>query len=267
MPNIRSLAICGDSWFSADPNLTGRSFGEIMCQKNNWELWSLARAGSSNFAIGLQVDKAIDLQVDFVVIGTTTPDRCEFPIITAKNESIWTKLKNSFNMKDWFELQPEFFVKKRGISNISHTNSLSASYPWITDPTIVSGCLTNLMFADQQKLNKDQVDALKGYMLYLYDSGIKRQIDSWIISDACARLERAQIPYLIFIESLYQWDFSQDIAWVKEKNVIRPKDFSVWNDLPRDNTLFHYDPKQGSEIFSKFVEKRIKEHCNDTSTT
>jgi hypothetical protein len=68
-------------------------------------------------------------------------------------------------------------------------------------------------------------------MLNLYDSGIKKQIDCWIISDACRKLEHAKIPYLIFIESLYQWDFSNDISWVPEKNVVRPADFSVWTDL------------------------------------
>lgn len=263
MPNIRSMAICGDSWFAADPDLPGQSFGELLCSKNNWTLWSLARAGCSNFTISLQVDKAIELGVDLVVLGTTTPDRCEFPIITAENQSIWTRLKNSFDWKGWFAAQPETFVKKKGISNVSHTNSLSAGYHWIGEPTVISESLNNLMFGDKQKLTKEQVDALQGYMLYLYDSGIKRQVDCWIISDACARLERVKIPYLIFIESLYQWDYSRDIAWVKEKNIVRPRDFSLWQDLPRDHTLFHYDTKRGSEIFSRFVENRIKEYHND----
>jgi hypothetical protein len=97
-------------------------------------------------------------------------------------------------------------------------------------------------------------------MLNLYDSGIKRQTDSWIISDACRRLEQAKIPYLLFIESLYQLDFSKDIEWVPEKNVVRPRDFSLWTELTRGPAQFHYDVEKGSPIFAKYVESRIKEN-------
>lgn len=256
---MKTIAVCGDSWFSADPNLPGKSFSEILCAENNWNLLSLARGGCSNFAIALQVDKAIELDADMVVLGTTTPDRSEFPIINDQNISIWQKLKSCFNWNDWFNNQPEVYNKSRGISNVLHTNSLSATHGWISDPTIVSESLNNLMFYKNNKLTQEQVDALRDYMLNLYDCGIKRQIDCWIISDACRRLQTAGIPYLIFIESLYQWDFSKDIAWVPEQNVVRPRDFSTWNELPRAETLFHYDTVQGNKLFSNYVQQRIKD--------
>ena len=253
------VAVCGDSWFSADTALPGKSFGEVMCDKNEWKLLSLARGGCSNFAIRLQVDKAIELNADVVIIGTTTPDRGEFPIINSQNKLIWEKLKSSFNWKDWFTSQPKVYIKSRGISNVLHTNSVSSTHPWIQDPTIISESLNNLMFTTHEKLTAEQLDSLRSYMLNLYDSGIKRQIDSWVISDACRSLEQADIPYLIFIESLYQWDFSNDIAWVPEKNVVRPKDFSVWTGLPRGPALFHYCDKQGGTVFANYVESRIKD--------
>ena len=78
----KTVAVCGDSWWSADPNYPGRSFGEILCEQNDWNLITMARQGSTNFAICLQIDKAIELGVDFVVIGAGTPDRADFPIIT-----------------------------------------------------------------------------------------------------------------------------------------------------------------------------------------
>jgi hypothetical protein len=263
----KTIAICGDSWFSADPAMPGKSFGEVMCDRNSWQLWSLARAGCSNFAIGLQVDKAIELGVDAVVIGATTPDRCEFPIINDQNISIWDRLKSSFNWLDWFSLQPAAYVKKRGISNILHTRSLSATYPWISNPTIISESLNNLMFSADStdpdyygKMNSDQLDALRSYMLNLYDHGIKRQTDCWAISDACRRLDAAGIPYLIFIEILYQGNFKKDINWVPEKNLVNPKEFSVWNGLPKSSTTeFHYDTQEGSMMFADYVESRIKD--------
>jgi hypothetical protein len=255
------VAVCGDSWFSADTAYQGKSFGELLCIKNNWELLSLARGGCSNFAISLQVDKAIELKSDFVILGTTTPDRAEFPIINAQNSFVWDKLKSFFNWKDWFTNQPEMYVKSRGISNVLHTNSLSSTHEWISNPTIISESLNNLMFINHRKLNPEQVDALRCYMLNLYDSGIKRQVDTWVISDSCRRLEQAKIPYLIFIESLYQWDFSKDIEWVSENKVVRPSKFSMWNDVPRSKyrELFHYCSETGSTIIVNYLEQRIKE--------
>ena len=256
----KTVAICGDSWFTADPDLPGQSFGEIMCARNNWRLYSLARGGCSNFAISLQVDKAIELGVDTVIVGATTPDRCEFPIINDRNISIWNRLKKSFNWLDWFSLQSGVYVKKRGISNILHTNSLSSEYPWIKNPTIISESLNNLMFnpdvTDSAKLTAEQLDALRSYMLNLYDHGVKRQTDCWIISDACRRLESAGIPYLIFPEILYQNYFEKDISWISKKNVVN--DFSVW-ELPQGPTLFHYDTKGTNTMFADYVESRIKD--------
>ena len=101
------VAICGGSYFSADPELPGQSFAEVMCSRNNWQLWSLARGGCSNFAIRLQVDKAIELGADIVVLGPVGPDRGEFPIITEDNRSIWDRLKDSFNWTDWGKTQPK----------------------------------------------------------------------------------------------------------------------------------------------------------------
>jgi len=256
--NIDSLAVCGDSWFSADLNFSGKSFGEILAGRFGADLVSLARGGCSNFAISLQIDKAIELETDFVIVGTTTPDRAEFPIINEKNQSIWQTLKESFNWHDWFNTQPDVYVKSRGISNVLHTNSLSKNNPWINDPTIISESLNNLAFWANRQLTVEQLESLKHYMLNLYDSGIKRQYDSWIISDACRRLEENQIPYLIFTHTLYKDDFIKDITWVNSNKIIS-QSLQEIGDLGSSNiTTFHYDPEYGGKIFADYVEERIK---------
>ena len=257
---MKTLAVCGDSWWSADLNYSGKSFSEILCSKNNWELLSLARNGCSNFAIGLQVDKAIELNADFVIIGSTTPDRAEFPIINDQTISIWQRLKDAFTWQSWFDTQPDVFVKSRGISNVLHTNSLSSTYPWIDQPTIISESLNNLAFWQDTIMVPEQVAALREYMLNLYDSGIKRQYDSWIISDACRRLEKNKIPFLIYTAKLYSNEFYKDIDWVAENSVIKPKDFFLENELPwSSDTGFHYCPETGGTIFADYIEKRMKE--------
>jgi hypothetical protein len=260
--NKKTLAVCGDSWFSSDPNFPGKSFGEILSAGLDWNFLSLARGGCSNFAICLQINKAIELNVDFVIVGTTTPDRAEFPIINDQNVSMWQKLKQSFDWQNWFSTQPSAYVKSRGISNVLHSNSLSMNNPWILSPTIISESLNNLVFWNNTKLNAEQVESLKQYMLNLYDSEIKRQYDSWIISDACRRLEESGIPYLIFTGSLFTDDFLSDIKWINQSKLIT-QDVQSIGDLGRSReTGFHYDPDQGGKIFADYVEEKIKNRYN-----
>jgi len=254
------LAVCGDSWFTSDWTAPGKSFGEIICFRNNWELLSLARGGCSNFTISLQVDKAIELNSDFVILGTTTPDRCEFPLIDDERKSIWDNLKNKFNYDNWDEIQPETYDKSRGISNIWHNRSnLSKKHKWIDNPTIISESLSSLIFGSSSRLTKDQLKALKEYLLNLYDDSIKRQVDTWIISDACRRLEYANIPYVIFVTPLYEKskDFLKDISWVGDKKIIKEDDFSFRNYGEIDDTPFHYSIKSAS-LIADYFELRIK---------
>ena len=256
---MKTLAVCGDSWWSADLNYPDKSFSEILCARNDWNLLSLARVGCSNFAICLQVDKAIELKADFVIIGATTPDRSEFPIINDQNISIWQKLREVFSWQTWFNTQPDVFDKARGISNVLHTNSLSSTYEWINNPTIISESLNNLAFWGNEKLAQDQVVALREYMLNLYDSGIKRQYDSWIVSDACRRLEKNNIPFLIYAPKLYNEDYFKDINWISGASIIHPEEFFLEGKLPwNDHTGFHYCPDTGGTIFADYIEKRIK---------
>jgi hypothetical protein len=258
----KTLAVCGDSWFSSDLRFPGKSFGEILSASLDWDFVSLARAGCSNFAICLQIDKAIELNVDFVIVGTTTPDRSEFPIIHDQNVSIWQKLKESFN---WHNCtQPGVYVKSQGISNVLHSNSLSMNNAWISNPTIISESLNNLVFWKNTKLSAKQIESLKHYMLNLYDSQIKRQYDSWIISDACRRLEESGIPYLIFTHSLYDSDFFSDIKWIDQNKILTQSLQSIGDIGVSDVTIFHYDHDQGGKIFANYVEEKIKNCYNIT---
>lgn len=263
----KTVAVCGDSWWSADPNYPGKSFGEILCAKNDWNLVTMARQGSTNFAICLQIDKAIELNVDFVIIGAGTPDRADFPIIKEENMSVWQKLKATFDWQTWFNTQPNVYVKSRGISNVLHTNSQSMFNPWIENPTIISDSLNNLAFWENVKLSSEQVEALKYYMLNLYDSGIKRQYDSWIVSDACRRLEQHNIPYLLYTPKLYTEEFFKDVEWIAEHKLIKQRDFFLEGELTwSSDTGFHYDTETSGIKFADYIQQRMQGVENESRT-
>ena len=250
------FAICGDSWFSTDNNLPGTSFGEVICNKQSWNLIDLARGGCSNFTIALQVDRAIEMNADLVVLNTTTSDRIELPIITEKNQSIWKKLKQGFDWDNWFDLQARCFDKDKGLSNVSYQGHNNGSVKNNTnEPTIVSESMNNIdpsFFG----ITEEQHHALVEYMIYLHDTNLRKQFDSWIISDACRRLYQAGIPFIIFIEALYQYSYNKDIQWVNEDNVFRPSELALWQ-MPRCDSQYHYCPEDVNLIVDKLLPRLI----------
>ena len=260
------LAVCGDSWFSSDLEWPDRSFGEILANQHNYELISLARGGCSNVAIALQIDQAIAMKADVVVIGTTTPDRIEIPILT-KHQNMWNALKSAFNWLDFSRRQLSIYKKSRGLANIKYHPhpDLSSKHEFLVDPCIISESMNNLAFhgpnSDKYKddLTSDQYQALQSYMLYLYDSSLKRQIDVWVISAACHRLVNAKIPFLLFTESLFTNDLRQDIAWIPHQNIVETQEFHYGRMNTPGAPRFHYCPEVGGKIFADFIQSRIPE--------
>jgi hypothetical protein len=256
----KTLAVCGDSWFSSDLKFPGHSFGEVLADKNHWKLLSLARGGCSNFTIALQVDKAIELKADFVIVGITTPDRIEIPMISDSTKSIWDHLKSNFNWGSWGATQPSVYDTDRGLSNIQYAPhpDLSSQHEFLINPTVISESMNNLAFRgsnlDFYSLTSEQIEALKLYMLNLYDFKLKTQIDSWIISDACRRLINLNVPFLIVIQGLL---CHRELEWVPDKNKIFESIFNVGTHPTNFRSRFHYHPDDGIAI-ANYVDARLK---------
>lgn len=260
---MTKLAVCGDSWFCSDLEWPGRSFGEIIANENTWDLISLARGGCSNVAIALQIDQAIAMSADVVVIATTTPDRIEIPILT-QHQTMWESLKSAFNWNGFSQNQLAIYDKSRILANIKYHPhpDLSSKHDFLVNPCIISESMNNLAFygPNSQKymgdLTADQYRALQSYMLYLYDSNLKRQLDAWIISAACHRLTNAKIPFLLFVESLFTADLLQDINWIPQENIVKFQDFN-YRMAPMGASRFHYCPRTGGKIFADFIQSRL----------
>lgn len=257
---MKKLAVCGDSWFSADVRYPGSSFGEIISNKLAFEHISLGRGGCSNFAIRLQIDRAIESGADLVIVGCTTSDRLEVPIIDKKTQGMLDEFEKSFTWNDWFRLQPEVYDKSKGIGNIyPDKHSVSSSLPIFGSPTMISESINNMMFfEDSSPLAKDQRLALKYYMLNLFDSNIKKQIDCWIISDGCRKLIEYGIPFVIFIEALYHHEFVNDIKWIPNDSIVWPDLWSMWDVQCDHQAVFHYNVAHGGHLISEFLLPRIK---------
>ena len=257
---MKTLAVCGDSWCTSDLAFPGKSFGEIISANKNWNLISLARSGCSNFTIALQIDKAIEMEVDAVIFGTTTPDRIEIPMEKGEN-NIVSKLMSAINWKEWSSSYTHKFDKSRGLSNIQYAPhpDLSSQLDFLTDPTIISEHIYTFIVrvanSEFYHLSDDQIAALKAYVTHLYDYGVKLQTDTWIINDACRRLLASKIPFLVI-----EWsEFSDELTWLPRENRIPQDDFNLTNRTIDPETRFHYNiTNDGIEIANYFQQRLDK---------
>jgi len=245
------LAVCGDSWFTIDRNAPAASFSEILCYQQNWELLNISRPGASNFAICIQIDHAIRLGADFVIINTTDPVRIEVPLIG------------------------KTYAKDRVGENISYPkareNSISdLGKQMMQDPNIAIDPLTN--FVDtwdssyKNILPNTFLNTLQSYIADMFDVNTKLQYDSWAVSDACRRLLNRQIPFLILNDQIYNgynsgcpnYDFEVDLNWIPKQYLIHYDDFALRRELDVDNKYdFHYS-LSSAKILADYVLTRIK---------
>jgi hypothetical protein len=262
--NKNTLAVCGPSWFASSKQMPGQSWPEQFCKNYNWDLISLAIGGCTNFAIALQIDQAIKLKPDFVIVGSATWDRIDIPIQKTATRS-YEKIKELFTYDYWTSNQPYSYLKKLGLSNIQHNKKeLSSDNAWVLPtPTIYSNSLNTLAFLDSDIFTRTQFQAIKDYTAELYDSGLRYQIDCWIISDACRRLIDSGIPFLLFTDPLYtakEQDFSVDIDWLpaKYKITIDQCDYQSGpvSTNPSSN-VFHYCPDTTGAMVRDYVHERI----------
>lgn len=256
MDRKKTLVVCGGSYFSTDLDYPGQSFSEILAAKNNLQLENLARGGCSNFGVALQVNKAIELAPDFIIVGCVPHDRIDIP--ANKDVDI---IKNFMNWNTWSKQENNIasYDRNHGLLNVVYSHAireLSHQYSNKQFETVISESINNLLWTNTNyNLNSSMINALKQYITYHYDSGIKQQTDCWIMSDAARRLVASGIPFLIYIEELFNHDYVDDIAWLDRKYKVMPADFSVYS-YKIGRPLFHLD-FDDSKLFALDWQKRL----------
>lgn len=184
------LGVCGDSYMSSvsyNPNDIdngyGKHFTELLGKKLGWEVITFARGACSNQTIRLQIDEIIKEKPDCVIIGTTSPDRIEFPL---EDLSVNDYL-------DKFSLTNKTYDSIKGLYNISYKDypDLSAQNENFKkiNPTLSSETLGN-MFVNPSStvLNKNEINIIKDWFQRFFDTRWKAQQDSWIISNGLRKL-------------------------------------------------------------------------------
>lgn len=150
------IVVCGDSFMSPDPTAPGQHFSEIMGAV------SLARPGCGNIDICFQIEEAIKLRADRVIIGTTDNARTELRMI---NENL---------------------------QELSLKNFRNGDYISDTIPTLIGD---ESDIKEKYYIEPSRRQAVKQYFVEMYDNTLKSFTDRWALGYWYRQLQDHGIQY------------------------------------------------------------------------
>jgi hypothetical protein len=156
------------------------NFLDLYIEEKNWNYINLAWPGASNFFIRLQIEEAVKIKSDYVVIGATSSDRFEIPL-------------GNFNF--------DLLTKNYNVHyNVISSKNIDNPSPWSME-------LRN-------RLSKEKNLAIKHYTSQLYDVGLLEAKSYFYIQSGLDLLEKNNIPYVLIPGPLKHKDWSdRSIVW------------------------------------------------------
>ena len=152
------IIVCGDSFMAPDPQVPGRHFSELM------GAISLAKPGCSNTDICFQIERAIELRADRVIIGTTDSARMELRLVD--HDSNMIGLDSFRNGKYVSDTIPTFIGDEPDLRN-------------------------------KYQLSPAKRLAVKQYFTEIFDHKLKNITDRWNLEYFLVQLEKNYIRYTL----------------------------------------------------------------------
>ena len=247
----RKIGICGDSFMSAViynesdlDNGYDKHFTDILSKKLNISLITFAKAGSSNQAIRLQISEIIKERPDFVIVGTTSPERVELPI----NDKSYEYNNGIFNI---------FY------SNCPNTSTLHPKFKQI-EPKMVSTTFYDIITGGFNMFySKEQIKTFKLWFENFFDEKWKKQIDSWIISDGLQELQDNHIDFYCINSHLNE----KNLERFGEKIIGYNSELNPWNYYNPNNNQkywFHTGLEEQEILAEKWYDKIKDKDCLKT---
>lgn len=243
---MKKLGVCGDSYMASmafdENNLDNgynKHFTELLAKKMNWNVTTFAKVGCSNQTIRLQIDEIIKEKPDCVIIGTTMPDRIEFPI-------------NDFN--EYNEFDGLYNIDYRNCPNVSSTN---IKFDEI-DPKFISMTLNDLFTGYNLRFNNQEINMLKFWYQRFFDKKWKQQQDSWIISNGLRKLQDNNIPFFCINGFLSYGELN-----LFGDKIIYDSELNPWTYYDDENKYWFHTTLESQEILANkwhdlFIKHGIK---------
>lgn len=188
--------VCGCSFSAVStlPEYAGTSWSEVLAKKLDWNLVNLARQGCSNGGIRLQIEEVLKQKPSFAIIVPTGINRMEIPACGLEEET--NILTASYKFLENLVLKKPIkgYDRNLGVDNLNYGHN---------DYRLISETMFSLTSPWQHTYRKELLkpeihEAVRQYIMYLYDSEWKMQQDEWILRDGLNQLHQAKIPFLVF---------------------------------------------------------------------
>jgi hypothetical protein len=197
------VAVIGDSYMSATTKHKGLHFTEILAERLGWDLYTVARGGSTNNVIRSQIDYVINVvKPDFVIVGTTYVERLEIPIENTEY-SISKGLLN-------FNYDRRQFADDQSFYNLA------------TTPTMEFDAVNSFIGQDDQPIFDNNLTAqqrliLTKFYIHNFSRKWKTQLDTWILQSGFYELERSGIKFAILLQDyLRLFGTYRDLVYFKK---------------------------------------------------
>jgi hypothetical protein len=230
---MKKLGVCGDSYMASmsydETNLDNgydKHFTELLVKKLNWNIVTFARVGCSNQTIRLQIDEIIKEKPDLVIIGTTMPDRLEFPI----------------NDIDLYDIE-------NGIYNIDYRDCPNVSCNNIKfneiKPKLISMTLNDIFTGYKLRFTKDEIEMLKFWYQRFFDNKWKQQQDSWIIANGLRKLLDNNIPFFCINSFLLYNEFE-----IFGDRIVYDSELNPWSYWDNENKYWFHTTLESQVILA-----------------
>jgi hypothetical protein len=243
-------------------------FTQLLAKKLDWDYVTFARGGCSNSVIRLQIDEAIKLKPDLVIIGTTTPDRVEFPLFP---------ISGGVGLDYWNGV----YKKQNGLANINWSSlDLSITTGIFKEERELPGCMSTL---ESQTINnitqhpdnyfhgfniatkgiyssdymKKLRDVWEDYYLMCYDMNWKKQQDTWAIVSGLQKLKKNNINFFIIPQFMYH----EDLLEFQDNMIQLNGKLDPWTQVSKKTRArFHTDLEAQvilAEMWYEFLQEKI----------
>lgn len=229
------IVSCGSSFASIDPNLVGTHYSELVAEELGGTLLSLAKPGSSNFAVRLQLQSAIEMKPDLIMFEFTNADKLDLPLSVIGQDGEYVPSNNAHNLR--------------------YTNYGNV-VPFTIDlhkESILSDGIKNFIngecFAVNSKLTPMARQALQYWFTELYDERLKYHQDYFTCASVFSELEHHNIPYIWSRGDLCMFD------WSIYKNEVGEggNPWIGWTD-PGMMSVYHTTPDRQKEIAKHWID-------------
>lgn len=233
----KKIIICGDSWMAPLRHPCPLHFSSILGELIDCDVVAFSRVGSSNKSICLQIESAIAQKPDLIIFNTTDAGRTEVFTHCVPTEITAANLVHQYGDDIKNELgYYEPYIISAGIVDLlendwaPHKNVLISVYPDFAKN--IDGLIA------------DKKEALKYYLMELFNENFAIKIDTWCYAGILSNLEYSQIPYLIILDNI---NIRPRMPWLQDKNIALPYDY--WNKLVNKNIKkWEQKHKQKAEV-------------------